>query len=172
MPQPDKIKKVEDISDSLKNAKSVFMADFTGLSVDEITRLRREFRKANVNFVVVKNTLAKLAAKESGYDQLVQFLTGPTGLALSNDDPIAPGRVIFDFQREKEKPTIKAAVLGGELLDQKAAQDIRNIPPREVLLAQVVGGISAPLSGLVGSLNALLSKLVYTLDAIKDKKSE
>ena len=171
MPRPDKIQKVQDVSDSLSQAKSIFMTDFTGLSVEEMTILRREFRKADVHYVVVKNTLAKLSAKKSGFDNMVKFLTGPTGLAISFDDPVAPIRIIDSFQKKHDKqPSIKAAIVEGELLDEQATQEIRSIPSRDVLLGQVVSGIASPISGLVGGLQGLFRNLVYALDAIKEKK--
>jgi large subunit ribosomal protein L10 len=170
MPQAEKVKKVDEISENLTSAKSIFMADFTGLSVAEMTELRREFRKAEVNFVVVKNTLARLSAEKTGMEQMLPYLNGPTGLALAYGDPIAPARVISDFQKQNDKPRIKAAILEGELLDEESAVKMKDIPPREVLLAQIVGGISSPISGLVGGLKAILNQFVYTLDAIKEKK--
>ncbi len=173
MPQPVKIEKVDNISASLAEAKSIFMTDFSGLSVEDITRLRREFRKANVNYIVVKNTLAKISAEKTGNGILVPFLNGPTGLALALDDPIAPSRIIYDFhkdQKDDKKPKIKAALLEGQLLDEAGIDEIRKIPTREVLLAQVVSGVASPISGFVGGLKSMLSKLVYTLDAIKEKK--
>lgn len=170
MPRPDKIQKVQDVSDSLSQATSIFMTDFTGLSVEEMTMLRREFRKANVQYVVVKNTLAKLSAEKAGYDSMIKFLNGPTGLAMSFDDPVAPIRIIDSFQKQHDKPSIKAAIVEGELLDEKTTQEIRSIPSRDVLLGQVVSSLAAPISGLVGGLNGLLRNLVYALDAIKEKK--
>jgi len=170
MPRPDKVQKVNDVSESLNRAKSIFMTDFTGLSVEEMTILRREFRKADVHYVVVKNTLAKLSAEKSGFDNMVKFLNGPTGLAMSFDDPVAPIRIIDSFQKQYNKPSIKAAIVEGELLDEQATQEIRNIPSRDVLLGQVVSGIASPISGLVGGLQGLFRNLVYALDAIKDKK--
>ena len=173
MPQPHKIEKVEEISESLKSAKGVFLTDFSGLSVEEITQLRREFRKADVSYLVVKNTLAKRSCEQIGLEDMVPYLTGPTGLALAKGDPVAPVRVISDFlkaHKEKEKPEIKGAVVEGQVLTAQEAEAIKNIPPREVLIAQVVGSIAAPLSGLVGGLQGIISKLVYALDAVKEKK--
>ncbi len=173
MPQPEKIKRVEEISDSLKQAKGVFLTDFSGLSVEEITELRRNFRKAEVSYMVVKNTLARRSCQEVGLDDMVPYLTGPTGLALANNDPVAPVRVIIDFlkaHKEKAKPEIKGAVVEGQVLTAQEAEAMKNIPPREVLIGQVVGGIAAPLTGLVGGLQGVIRNLVYTLDAVKVKK--
>ncbi len=174
MPQPEKIKKVEQISERLEKAKSIFMADFSGLTVEEMTELRTEFRKNDVEFLVVKNTLAKLSAKKVGFDNIDEYLSGPTGLALGFGDPVAPVRVIAEYNKskKKEKPVVKAAILEGQVLNKENAEELKNIPPREVLLGQVVSGIASPLTGLVGGLKAVLSQLVYTLDAIKEKKED
>ncbi|MBN1481737.1 50S ribosomal protein L10 [candidate division KSB1 bacterium] len=173
MPQPEKIKKVDEIAESLKQAKGVFLTDFSGLSVEEITQLRREFRKADVSYVVVKNTLAKRSCQQVGLNSMLQYLNGPTGLALAHVDPVAPVRVIVDFlkmHKAKGKPEIKGAVVEGQMLTAEEAEAMKNIPPRHVLIAQVVGGIAAPLTGLVGGLQGVIRNLVYTLDAIRDKK--
>ncbi|HPM58819.1 MAG TPA: 50S ribosomal protein L10 [bacterium] len=170
MPQANKIAKLEEINASLEKAKSVFLTDFSGLTVEEVTRLRKEFRKANVKYLVVKNTLARISAKENGYEALVPFLQGPTGMAIAMDDPVAPVRIIFDFKKDKEKPSIKAAFLEGELLDQKSAEEVRNIPTREVLLAQVASAFAAPLSGFVGGLKAVISNFANVLNQVQEKK--
>jgi large subunit ribosomal protein L10 len=170
MPQPEKVKRVEELCESLNKAKSIYMTDFTGLSVAEITRLRRELLKAKVNYIVVKNTLAKISAQQTGYEQIIPYLDGPTGLAIAQDDPVAPGRILYDFQKEKQKPKIKAAFFEGQILDEQAALELRNILPRDMLLAQVAFGVSAPLANLLGALEAVITKLAYALNAIKDKK--
>jgi large subunit ribosomal protein L10 len=172
MPQPQKIKRVEEISEILSQAKSIFMTDFTGLSVEQISKLRRQFKEQDVTYLVVKNTLARISAKQSGFENMIPYLSGPTGLALSFKDPVSPVRIISDFQKETEKPTIKAAILEGELLDQQAAEQLRDIPSREVLLGQVLAGINSPLAGFAGTLHTLLSKLVRTVDALCQKKEE
>jgi large subunit ribosomal protein L10 len=169
MLRPEKEQRVKDISEQLSSAKSVFMTDFKGLTVDDMTRLRQEFRKAGVKYVVVKNTLARLSAEKIGHPDMIKFLNGPTGLALAFEDPVAPVRVIHDFENAI-KPTIKAAIVEGQLLDEQAAEEIRKIPPRQVLLGQLVSGIVAPISGLVGSLKAVMSNLVNVLDQIKETK--
>ena len=170
MPQANKVAKLEEINASLEKAKSVFLTDFSGLTVEEVTRLRKDFRKANVKYLVVKNTLARISAKDNGYEALVPFLQGPTGMAIAMDDPVAPVRIIFDFKKDKENPSIKAAFLEGELLDQKSAEEVRNIPPRDVLLAQVASAFAAPLSGFVGGLKAVISNFANVLNQVQEKK--
>jgi large subunit ribosomal protein L10 len=170
MAQPAKVKRVEELKETLNQAKSIYMTDFTGLSVEDITRLRRELRKGRVSYVVVKNTLARISAQQTGLDKIVPYLDGPTGLAIALEDPVAPGRILFDFQKDKQKLKIKAAFMEGQILDEKSALEVRLIPPRGVLMAQVVTGIAAPLSNLVGSLQALLSNLAFAINAVKEKK--
>ena len=103
MPQSEKQLKVEEITASLSKAKSVFMTDFSGMTVEELTTLRRELRKVDVSYIVVKNTLARKSATQLGMEKMNPYLVGPTGLAIANNDPIAPSRVIFDFQKTKKK---------------------------------------------------------------------
>ena len=175
MPQAEKIQKVKELSEHLTDAKGVFLTDFTGLSVEEITELRREFVKANVTYLVVKNTLARRSCSEVGLETMLPYLIGPTALAIAKEDPVAPVRIIYDFvkvHKEKAKPEIKGAILEGEVLSPEETEEIRKIPPREVLLAQVCGGIAAPLTSFAGGLNAILSQLVYAVNAVKEKKEE
>ena len=173
MPQPEKIKKVDAITESLKQAKGVFLTDFSGLTVRQITQLRREFRKADVGYLVVKNTLAERSCREVGMEAMIPYLNGPTGMAFAYKDPVAPVRIIFDFlklNKEKGKPEIKGAIVEGQMLNAKEAEAIRDLPSREQLIVQLIGVISAPLYGLVGGLGSILSKLVYTVDEIKKQK--
>jgi large subunit ribosomal protein L10 len=175
MPQPEKIKKVDAITESLKQAKGVFLTDFSGLTVHQITQLRREFRKADVGYLVVKNTLAERSCREVGMDAMIPFLNGPTGMAFAYKDPVAPVRIIIDFlklNKEKGKPEIKGAIVEGQMLNAKEAEAIKDLPSRAQLNAQIVSGISGPLYALVGGLNSLVSKLVYALDAIKEQKED
>ena len=172
MPQPEKINKVKALNEQLSQAKGLFLTDFSGLTVEQMTELRREFRKQDVEYIVVKNTLARMAAKDVGYEQIVPHLVGPTGLAIAKNDPIAPVRVIVDFKKKTEKPAIKGAIIEGQFLDQERAEAMKNIPTREVLLGQVVSAVASPISGLVGGLQSVITKLVYALDAVKDKKEQ
>jgi large subunit ribosomal protein L10 len=172
MPTELKAQKLEEINEALSKANSVFITDFSGLTVEEVTRLRKEFRKNNVKYIVVKNTLARISAKQHGFEKLTPYLNGPTGMAIAMGDPTAPVRVIFDFKKDKEKPAIRAAVLEGQLLDKTAAELVRNIPPREVLLGMVVSAMAAPISGFIGGLQQLISKLAYTISAIKEQKEK
>jgi len=172
MPKPEKERIVDEIAEQLQQAQGIYLTDFTGLSVAEITELRNNFRNAGVEFRVVKNSLTRLSAQKAGMDNLIDYLTGPTALALGRDEPIAPARIVKEFAKKTEKPTIKVGLIEGQIIAPDEVESIINIPPREVLLGQVVGTFSAPMSDLVSVLTSLLSSFVSTLDAIKFKKEK
>jgi len=172
MPKPEKIRVVEEIAEQLKQAKGIYFTDFTGLDVAQMTQLRSNFREAGVEYRVVKNSLTRLSVQKAGLDDVVDYLTGPTALALGISDSVAPARIVAEFARKHEKPKIKVGIVEGELVDGNSIESIIKIPPREVLLSQVVGAFSAPISGFIGTLNSLLQSLVGTLDAIRVKKEQ
>ena len=170
MPTAEKIATVEEITKKINDAKSVFLTDFTGLNVEEMSELRRCFSKADVQYQVVKNTLARLSVKSAGFEELLEFLEGPTALAFGIEDPAAPARVINEFTKNKDFPKIKACIFDGVLVGKERAVEIANIPTREVLLASLMGGVNSPISRLALSLNGIINKLVYVLDAVKKQK--
>ncbi len=175
MPQANKITKVETITESLKKAKGVVITDYSGLTVEQMTQLRREFRKADVGYLVVKNTLAERSCREVGMEAMIPYLKGPTGLAVAYKDPSAPVKIIVEFlkkNKEKGKPEIKGALVEGQLLTAAQAEAMKDLPSREELIAMVVGALAAPVSGLVGALNSVIGKFVGTVDAIREKKQE
>lgn len=172
MPKPEKEGVVDEIAEQLKQAKGIYLTDFTGLNVEQMTQLRTNFREAGVEFRVVKNSLMRLSAKKAGLEKVVEYLTGPTALALGTSDSITPARIVTEFARKFEKPQIKVGILEGELVGREEIESIIKIPPREVLLGQVVGVISAPISGFIGTLNGILRNLVATLEAVRVKKQQ
>lgn len=172
MPKPEKIAAVEKIAEKLKQAKSVFLTDFSGLNVEEINELRRSFREASVEYRVVKNTLARLSTKSAGYEELLDYLEGPTALAFGVKDPTAPAKVITKFAENKEKPTIKACMFEGVLIGTDRIDEIINLRSKEELLAKCASTLNAPLSGFVSTLNSILRSLVYVLDDVKNQKEK
>ena len=168
--RPEKQEAVAEIAKKLSAARSVFLTDYSGLTVEAVTRLRRNLRKSNVEFQVSKNTLTRLAAKEVGFDDILPFLEGPTALAYGMGDPSAPAKVITEFLKTSEKPKIKAIVFEGKFFDAKETATLTNLPSREQLLAQLVGSLNSPMAGLVGSLQGVMRKLVYALEAVAESK--
>lgn len=170
MARPEKVEAVEQITDIFQNAKSVFVADYQGLDVEQISELRQKCREDSVQFLVVKNTLARIAAKNAGWDEMEPHLKGPSAIAFTYEDPSAPARVISKFAEDREKPAIKVSLFEGGFYGPEKVQAIAALPPKDVLLSKVVGGFNSPIQGLAGVLNGVLGQLVRTLDAVRASK--
>jgi large subunit ribosomal protein L7/L12 len=171
-PAPGKIGAAEELQGILTSAKSVIMADFTGLPVSDIDQLRLTCFKSKVKFKVAKNTIAKLALGRLGHSGLDTVLTGPTGFFIGFDDPILPVKLLSDFIKEKQKASIKGGLVEGVLYSPAQIEQLKSIPPREVLLAQVVGTLSGPLSNFVYVLNEILRSFVSVVDQVAEKAGD
>jgi len=167
-----KKKDVEALSQKISNAKGLVIADYRGITVEQDTELRSAMRKAGVEYKVVKNTLIKFAAKENGLEDLNSFLEGPTSMAISDTDPVAPAKVMSEFADKFESFEIKAGVLEGKIIDIDAIKALAKLPSREELIAKVLGGFNAPISGFVNVLNANIRGLVVALNAIAEQKAQ
>jgi large subunit ribosomal protein L10 len=161
---------VADLSAKLSKAKCLYLTDFTGLDVAAITELRRRLTNAGVEYVVVKNTLARRALSGGPYEGLTEHLAGPNAFALSEEDVVTAAKVLTEFAREREKPQIRAGAVEGRVVSIEEIRRIADLPPREQLLALVVGSMRAPIAGLVYTLSGLLSKFVRTVDAVREDK--
>ncbi|MCX7842029.1 MAG: 50S ribosomal protein L10 [Clostridia bacterium] len=161
---------VREISEKIKSAKAMVFADYRGLTVEQDTELRNALRKAGVEYKVVKNTLTRFAAKENGLDALDSYLNGPTSLALSETDPVAPAKVMAEYAKKFDKLELKVGVVEGRIIDIEGVKALAELPSREVLIAKVLGGFNAPISGLVNVLNGNIRGLVVALNAIAEKK--
>lgn len=163
----EKQQAVAELKTAIQGAKSIVLADNKGLTVAQVTKLRRELRGAGVDLKVAKNTMISIAAKELGIEGLDQYLHGTTVLAFSNEDEASGAKKIRDFFAKEKDPkfVVKAGILEGKVLDQNGVKELADLPSREVLLAQVLGGIQAPLQGVAGVLNGLLASFAYALDA-------
>lgn len=165
--RPEKEMSVAQIKEALQRAKSVVLADNLGMKVAQVTRLRRELRNAGVQVKVAKNTFIRIAAKDLGIEGLDQYLRGTTTLAFSYSDEASGAKKIREFFAKDKEPkfVMKAGILEGRVIDADGVKELADLPSREVLLAQVLGGIQAPLAGVANVLNALLSGFAYALDA-------
>lgn len=161
---------VADLSTKLSKAKCLYLTDFTGLDVASITELRRRLTSAGVEYVVVKNTLARRALSGGPYEGLTEHLAGPNAFALSDEDVVTAAKILTEFARERERPQIRAGAVEGRVVSIEEIRRIADLPPREQLLAQVVGTMAAPIAGLVYTLSGLLSKFVRTVDAVREQK--
>ena len=162
---------VESISGKMKAAKAMVFADYRGLTVEQDTELRSALRKAGVEYKVVKNTLARFAAKENGLDGLDTYFNGPTAMASSDSDPVAPAKILSEYAKKYDKLELKAGVVEGRIIDVNGIKSLAELPSREVLIARVLGGLNAPISGFVNVLNGNIRGLVVALNAIAEQKA-
>jgi large subunit ribosomal protein L10 len=170
MVRPEKKDRVDELKELFQDAKSIVLNDFSGLNVADISELRRVCRENNIVYTVVKNTLAKRSFQALGLEDVEQMLEGPTAIASSNEDEVAPAKVLSDFAKDYELPRFKGAYVAGRLLDEEETKRLAALPSKEVLLAQVVGTFQAPMRGLVNVLGASLRDLLYVLKAVAEKK--
>ncbi|HXG38221.1 MAG TPA: 50S ribosomal protein L10 [Bacteroidota bacterium] len=163
---------VAKVAERAARAQAMYFADFTGLTVAEEAELRREFRKSGVEYTVAKNTLVRKALEQvTGYDRVFDKLTGPTGIAFSYDDVVAPAKVIKKFNEKTGKLNLKVAVLDKQVFDGSQLDQLAKLPGRLEIMAGIVGSLQSPISGIVGALNAVMRDLVNVIDAIEKKKA-
>jgi len=164
---------VAELEESFKKAQSLILADYKGLSVAEINRLRRMARESGVQFRVVKNTLALMASQRAGIEGLDEIFTGPTAIALSYEDPIQPAKVLrrFGTETRREVP-FKGGFLEGRVLSPDEVKDLAALPGRPELLAKLAGSLQGPLAGLHAVLAGNLQGLVVALGRIAEQKEK
>jgi len=168
MKREEKEKLVTELSQKLNTAQSLYYTDFTGLNVKRMTDLRRRLRKAGVDYVVIKNTLALRAVNESGL--VADTLKGPTGLVVARD-PVSAAKVLTDFAKENEdKPTVKGGLLSGKKIDNAQLKRLASLPSREQMLADLGAGMQSPMAAFVGALNGLLYMFAGALEALKTQR--
>ena len=170
-PKPEKVEQVATISDLLDRSSGLFLTDYRGFTVAEKADLTRRLRAAGAEYHVVKNTLFRRAYGERG-ENADALLSGPTAVAFALEDPVAPAKIVLDFVREKKKGEIKGAVIDGKVIGVDAVKTLSELPPKEVLIAQVVGTIQGPVNGFVWGIQDLLAGFVRVVQAIHDQKAE
>lgn len=161
---------VAELNKSLREAQAVFVADFKGIGMAQLSDLRAKVRAAGSEFQVAKNTLVKLAAKETPMEQLNDLMVGNNALGFANGDPAALAKALSDFAKANDKFVIKAGVLGEKVLNPAQIKALANLPSREVMLATLLGTMNAVPTSFVRVLAAVPQKLVYCLAAIRDQK--
>lgn len=177
--RPEKEQLVQELTSEFENSSLVLFTDFKGLTVAQMTKLRRSLREkfgAGARLTVVKNTLLKMALKNSGYDieNHGTALFGPTAvLYVTEGDPVEAIKIFYNFVKEnKGVPTCKGVYLEKKFFPGEQLEELSKLPSREQLIAMVVGGIQAPIRGLVNSLAGVLRSVMYALNAIKEKKEQ
>lgn len=156
------------------SSPGVYLMDFKGMTVAQITELRSKLREAHVSMKVVKNTLAKRALRGAGVENFDSYFIGPTGVVWSTEDSIIPVRVLLDYlkKNDKVKATVKAGLLDGSVVDGSQMEAVSKLPTKRELHAQVAAALNAPIVKLARTLNAVPSKFVRTVDALREQRSE
>ncbi len=168
----EKRKIVEELREKFVGSKAQILVDLCGLTVEEVTQIRKELKKAETELKVIKNTLAKIAAENTPVKAVEDLFRGPTAVAFAYGDPVETTKIIVKFVKEFEKFDLKGGLIEGKPLTSEELERISQLPPKEVLMAQVVGTIKAPLHGFVGVLAANLRNLIGVLYAIKEAKEK
>ena len=164
--------KVAELSKKFAGAKSLLLTDYRGLSINEMNVLRKRLSVKGIEYEVVKNTLACLAAKEARQPGLLSFLEGPTAIAFSYQDPLVPVRILSDFAREHEHLRIKGGLFEGEIIDAPKADFLATLPSYGELLSRMAFIVGFPLSNVINVLTANVRNLIFALKAIKELRDK
>lgn len=173
MPNPEKEKKVEALCQLIAHSNGVILTEYRGLTVAEINGFRKKLREAGGEYHVVKNTLFKLALGQEHGKRLEQLLQGPTAAVFATKDVVAAAKATTDFFRDLRRPgvQVKAGWIDGKVYTADQIEKIAKLPPKEHLVAQLIGSLNAPASNFVGTLNNIIGEFVRTVQAIADKKA-
>ncbi len=170
MDKKQKVQLREQFVAKFKEANGAILAEYRGMTVAELSDLRTLLRKANSEFKVIKNRVAKKGAEEGGLDLIREDFKGPCGLVLLKGDPVEAAKVALEFQKDHPKFVLKCGLIDNQRLNLSQLEDISKLPSKEVLLAKILGSLVAPHKGIMGVLSSVPRQLVQVINAIKDKK--
>jgi large subunit ribosomal protein L10 len=163
---------IDSLEKDFKESTAIYLTDFNRINVALITKLRSDFRKNGVKYMVVKNTLARKALERCKKEKLVPYLKGQVGMAIAKKEPTAPAKIIKEFRAiNKELLGVRIAYVGDALFGQDDVIRLADLPSREVLLSQLLSCFKAPMTNLAGSLSGILTKLAGTLEAVSKQKA-
>jgi large subunit ribosomal protein L10 len=172
VPRPEKVQEVEELADRFQRSSIAIVTDYRGLTVSDMVTFRSRLREAGVEYRVSKNTLARFAADQSGREAIKEDLVGPTAIAFSYDDPVPVAKIVSEFARTSRILQVRGALLGDRRISPEEINRLSELPSKEALLAQVVGGMMGPIAGLVNVLNGVTAGLVGVLDARRRQLEE
>ena len=165
----EKKKLVEEVKEKIGSAQSIVIVDYKGLTVFEDTELRKTLREANVEYRVLKNRLMQKAFNELGYSEFDEALNGPTAVAFATTDPAAPAKILLESADKTKKITVKCGMVDGAFITPDGVKELATLPPKEVLIAKLLGTMSAPISGLARVLHETIAGLARVLNQIAEK---
>lgn len=163
--------KVSQMKEKVDKAQVAIVTEYKGYSVEEITNLRRALQKEGGDYMVTKNTLAKLAIKGTPYEVLAETLKGPIAIAFGYEDQVAPAKALSKFIKDTKKGEIIAAAMDGRLMTAAEAKALATLPSKEEIYAKMLGCVNSPATGIVGSINAVMASLTRAVAAVRDQKS-
>ena len=166
-----KSEKIDEIKAKLDNAQVAIVTEYKGLSVEEITNLRRALQKDGGDYMVTKNTLAKIAVKGTDFEVLTETFKGPIALAFGFEDQVSPAKAVAKFIKDTKKGVILGAALDGKLLSADETEALAKLPSKEELIAKILGSINSPASGIANSVNAVMAQLTRAMAAVRDQKA-
>ena len=166
-----KAEKIEEIKSKVEQAQVAILTEYKGYTVEEITKLRRAIQENGGDYMVTKNTLAKIAFKDTPYEVLADSMKGPIAVAFGFKDQVGPAKAIAKFIKDTKKGVILGAALDGKLLTEAETKALANLPSKEELYAKLLGSINSPASGIVGSINAVMAQLTRAMAAVRDQKA-
>ena len=163
---------IADVSDRVGRANGMFFTDFVGLTVEEVTELRRDFHKSGIDYQVIKNTLIQKALEQAGgYDKVFSALVGPTAVAFAYEDAAVPAKIIHKFSQKHKKLSLKACLLEKQYYDGSKLEELAKMPSRPEVVAGILGCIQSPLAGVPMVINAVMRDLVSVISEIEKKKA-
>ena len=165
-----KSEKIDAIKAKVEKAQVVVITEYKGYTVEEITNLRRELQKQGGDYMVTKNTLAKIAVKGTEYEVMDDLLKGPIAIAFGYEDQVSPAKVVSEFIKKSKKGEILGAVLEGKLLSADEAKALANMPSKDELFAKMLGSINSPATGITLAVNAVMASLTRAVAAVRDQK--
>ena len=172
MKRSEKEQIAAEVAEYVGKASGMFFTDFGGLTVEQATELRREFRKSGIDYKVAKNTLIQKALESvTGFDKVFDSLAGPTGVAFAYDDPVAPARVIQKFSEKHNKLSLKVCVIEKQVYPGSRLGELAKLPTKKDMMAGIIGSLQAPLAAVPGVINAVMRDLVSVIGEIEKKKA-
>ena len=171
MPNKKNISNVKELTDKLSRAKSIYFTDYLGLNVSDVTILRKKFFDSNVEYLVVKNTLLKIASDKNKISLGDELFSGSTAIAISYDEPVIAAKVIKGFLKDHDLPSIKGVLFEGSYLPASEFEKIANLPSKEESLTKIIITLKSPVQSIVNLLNSPMVKLVNVLNGLKEAKN-
>jgi large subunit ribosomal protein L10 len=172
MKRNEKTESISEIKELLEGSTAVYLTDYHGINVEDISDIRNQFRNEGVRYKVFKNTLVKRALDEVGkYDKIADHLIGMTGFAFTSTNPLAPAKIINKYFVDKEKLSLKACYVEGEYFEGSQLKALAALPTKDELIASIMGSLDSPVSGIVGAINAVMRDLVNVVDQVSQREA-